>query len=201
MGADSSSNQQQRGTVLVVDDEPALVSLFAAALEERHSVITATSGAEALEQLTSEVDVVLLDRIMPGLSGDAVLDEIRAKGFDCRVAMVTAVEPDIGLIDVDFDEYLVKPVHPDDVVGLVDQLLLRGQYRDRIDEFLSVATKRATLEASVPEEDLESDERYRALCSEYEDLQRETDVLLTDLDDSLSSGALYSDVLDDAPHE
>jgi len=55
------------------------------------------------------VDVVLLDRMMPGMSGQEVLAAIRERGLDCRVAMVTAVDADFDVIEMGFDEYLGKP--------------------------------------------------------------------------------------------
>ena len=80
--------------VLVVEDEPDLADLYATWLKIDYSVRTAYGGEEAVEQLDDEIDVVLLDRRMPGLSGDEVLTKIRERGIDCYVSMVTAVEPD-----------------------------------------------------------------------------------------------------------
>ncbi len=81
--------------VLVVEDEPDLADLYATWLRGEYRVRVAYGGREALEKLDDEVEVVLLDRRMPDLSGDEALKEIRERGFDCRVAMVTAVEPDL----------------------------------------------------------------------------------------------------------
>ena len=57
-------------TVLIVDDEQNLTTLYAAWLEPDYDVVTATSGSEAVTELDSDVDVALLDRRMPETSGD-----------------------------------------------------------------------------------------------------------------------------------
>jgi len=86
-----------------------------------HEVRTAYSGEEALEKVDEDVDIVLLDRLLPDLPdlpGDEVLERVRERGLDCRVVMVTAVDPDFDIVELPVDEYIHKPVgtarrHPD----------------------------------------------------------------------------------------
>lgn len=140
---------QEGGTVLIVDDDVALTEVYAAWLEDHYPVETATTGEEALESLESHIAVVLLDRRMPGLPGEAVLEAVREQGIDCRVAMVSGVRPDTDIVDLGFDDYLVKPVTGDDLRELVGQLLERQSYDDRIQRYFSLASKRAALETEV----------------------------------------------------
>ncbi len=84
-----------------------------------YDVRRAYEGHEALELLDGEVNIVLLDRRMPGLSGDEVLSELRRRELHSRVVMVTAVKPDFDIIDMGFDDYLVKPVSKDDLFTTV----------------------------------------------------------------------------------
>lgn len=97
-------------TVLFVDDEPALADGHAAQLADRYDTRTAYDGRAALERLDGDVDVVFLDRRMPGPDGETVLGAIRDRGDDCRVVMLTGVEPDADVVEMGYDEYLVKPV-------------------------------------------------------------------------------------------
>jgi len=60
--------------VLIVDDEPDLADLYASWLPEQYAVVTAYDGRGALDALDGSVNVVLLDRRMPGMSGDEVVD-------------------------------------------------------------------------------------------------------------------------------
>ena len=64
-------------TVLVVDDEEAVADAYTAQLEGEYETRTAYSGKEALETVDDGVDIVLLDRRMPGRSGDEVLERDR----------------------------------------------------------------------------------------------------------------------------
>jgi CheY-like chemotaxis protein len=105
-----------------VDDEVETADLFTEMLRDDYAVRTAYSGEEALGMMNSDVSVVLLDRRMPGMSGDEVLQTIRARDFDCRVVMVTALEPDIGILELPFDEYLVKTVMRDEIRDAVSRM-------------------------------------------------------------------------------
>lgn len=106
--------------ILVVDDETALTDLYATWLKSDYRVQTAYSGEEAVEQLDDEIDVILLDRQMPGLSGNEVLEEVRERDIDCHVSMVAAVEPNI---EISTDTYLTKPISRDRLSETVETLL------------------------------------------------------------------------------
>ncbi|WP_423750819.1 response regulator [Salinirarus marinus] len=73
-------------TVLIVEDERALVDLFSNWLSDDFDVRTAYDGEQALAKIDDEVDVVLLDRRMPGLSGDDVLERVRERDIDATLA-------------------------------------------------------------------------------------------------------------------
>ncbi|EMA38737.1 response regulator transcription factor [Halobiforma nitratireducens] len=156
MGTDTPS-------VLIVEDEPDLANLYAAWLESEYDVETAYDGDEALAAIDETIDVVLLDRRMPGLSGDTVLETIRERDLDCYVAMVTAVEPDFDIVGMGFDDYLVKPVSKDELFRIVDQLLLRSSYDEQLREFFALASKKALLDAEKSEAERESSQEYAEL--------------------------------------
>jgi DNA-binding response OmpR family regulator len=152
--------------VLVVEDEPEMIEMYRLYLKE-YDVRGAAGGEAALEAIDDDVDVVLLDRRMPEMPGSEVLEEIRARGFDCRVVMVTAVDPDLDLLDMDFDEYLVKPVSRDEIQTAVERMLARTAFENRIQEMFSLASKLATLEMKLDIEQLEQSEQYQQLVEEF----------------------------------
>ena len=132
--------------VLIADDEPTLLDLFELWLTDLDVRISrARCGAEALDRCDEDVDVVLLDRHMPRLSGDDVLDELRDRSLAPRVAFVSAATPDVRIVDLDIDAYLVKPVSKDVYVGLVESLLRRETVSETVDQYLSNLSKRAAL--------------------------------------------------------
>jgi DNA-binding response OmpR family regulator len=140
-------------TVLVVDDDRDLADTYALWLRDHVDVHVAYSGADALDVLETEpVDVVLLDRRMPSMSGDDVLAEMRDRGHDQRVALVTAVEPTLAVVEMPFDDYLVKPVRRDALFSTVESLL---SLADRSDAFQTYFTLKSTLAA------LEAAPQYR----------------------------------------
>ena len=173
-------------SVLLVDDESALVSLYSAYLEDRYNVRTATSGEEALSVADDSVDVALLDRRMPGMNGTDVLRELRAAEIDCRVAMLTAVEPTADIVEMPFDDYRIKPVDQPELVGLVEVLIERASYDERSQEFFALASKKAALEIAGET----STGAYETLCDDIESVR-------TDLDDHLDAvgaEAAFSDL-------
>jgi CheY-like chemotaxis protein len=70
-------------TVLIVDDEDSLGELYSQYLADRYETRIATISGEALVELTQEIDLVLLDRRLPEMSGDELLDHIQEWEVDC----------------------------------------------------------------------------------------------------------------------
>jgi DNA-binding response OmpR family regulator len=171
-------------TVLVVDDEHDVADAYAAQLSDEFIVSTAYSGKEALEKVDASVDVVLLDRRMPGISGDEVLEKIRQRELNCRVAMVTAVDPDFDIIDMPFDDYIIKPVSRDDLLETINQLLTTAEYESTLRRYYALTAKHATLLANKPESELAQSEEFQTLESEMHDLRSQLDDTLLSFDDS-----------------
>lgn len=167
---------EREPTVLVVDDDRQLADLYSAWLCDEYDVRTAYGGREAIDSMAKQVDVALVDRKMPLLSGDAVLDHVRDEGYDCRVAIVTGIEPDFDIIELGFDEYVVKPVDREDIETVVQSLVTRAQYDKKLQEFFSLACKRAALQAEKEPHELETSDAYAELTAEFEQLQEELEV-------------------------
>jgi DNA-binding response OmpR family regulator len=180
--------------VLIVEDETDLADLYAIYLSDVYDVQTANDGSTALELVEEETDVVLLDRRMPDMTGDEVLAEIRARGIDCRVAMITAVEPDLDIVEMQFDDYLVKPVTREDLHSLVEVLLRRAGYDARAQEFFRLASKKAALE-STPDVSVEEESEYQELTQRMEELQEDLNETMSELtdDDFRQAFASFSD--------
>ena len=172
--------------VLVVDDNRAIANTYTAFLSDEYAVRTAYNGKEALDELGPDVDVVLLDRRMPEVSGDAVLEEIQARQLDCRVVMLTAVDPDFDIIDMGFDEYLVKPIEREELNDVVEEMLERATYDDDFRRFLALVSKKATLEEEKSTAELEASEEYTQIEERLADRREQVGVDLSDLEDDFA---------------
>jgi predicted DNA binding protein/DNA-binding response OmpR family regulator len=202
-GKRSSSNALERASevprVLVVDDDKDLADTYAVWLSDRCEVDTAYGGVQARKRLDPDHDIVLLDRRMPGIPGDKVLEDIRDRGIDCQVAMLTAVEPDTDIIDLPFDEYLVKPVTQTGLREAVDDLLLRAGFGEEAQDYFSMESKSEALatrdrenlrdpgaadELQQSAEQARESERIQDLRDQLQRLQRITSVI-RDIDKQL----------------
>jgi len=179
-------------TVLVVDDETEIADLYTTWLEMNYEVRTAYGGEEALEKVDEDVDVVFLDRQMPDYSGDEVLEEIRERGMDCRVVMVTAVDPDFDIVSMDFDAYLTKPIMREDLEESVSSMQERDQYNETLQEYYALTSKKATLEAEKTPSELQNSEEYQDMVERVETLADEADMAVSDLGDDFES--LFQDL-------
>ncbi|WP_435159722.1 response regulator transcription factor [Haladaptatus sp. DFWS20] len=171
-------------TVLIVDDEYAITDLHARWLEDSYDIKKAYNGTEALEQVDDSVDIVLLDRRMPDRSGREVLDEIRERDIDCRVAMVTAVEPDFDILELGFDAYICKPVSdPEQLRDVVASLETRSAYDSQLQEMLALSSKKAALEERKESDELAENQEYAELETRLSSLQNDLSDTVMGLDD------------------
>jgi DNA-binding response OmpR family regulator len=178
---------EETHTILVVDDETDIADLYTTWLEMDHEVRTAYGGEEALEKVDGDVDIAFLDRQMPDYAGDEVLERIRDRGLDCRVVMVTAVDPDFDIVSMEFDDYLTKPIMRDDLVEAVDSMRERDDYDETLQEYFSLTSKKATLEAEKTPSELENNEEYQEMVTRVEELEDEADTAVASFDDDYDS--------------
>ena len=116
-------------TVLVVDDDPSVRRLVCDVLQAYgYSTVDAADGFSALRLVQSErPDCVVLDVMMPGLDGHAVLTRIRESdgGRDLPVVMLTAAADDAQAWQAwseGVDYFLAKPFDPDELLHFLDYL-------------------------------------------------------------------------------
>jgi two-component system phosphate regulon response regulator PhoB len=119
---------------LVVEDEPDIAALIAYQLtREGFRVETAGNGPEALEAIGREVpDLVVLDRMLPGLSGDEVLARLKAERATSSVPVLVLTakreqEDRIAGLELGADDYLTKPFSPRELVLRARAILKRVQ--------------------------------------------------------------------------
>jgi two-component system response regulator MprA len=118
---------------LIVDDEPAVRdSLRRVLASERYEVETAADGEEALAKLkAAQPDVVILDVLMPEMSGLEVCRRMRVEGDQTPVLMLTAreaVNDRVAGLDAGADDYLPKPFALEELLARLRALVRRSTY-------------------------------------------------------------------------
>ena len=137
-------------TVLVVDDDPTQRRLSQAVLErEGFTVAHAQSGDEAIQHLMSGavVDVILLDLVMPGISGQDTLTEMRARGLKTPVIVVTAtggIDTVVQAMQAGAVDFFIKPASPERIIVSIRNALSMGDMRSEVDRLKKQVTGRTT---------------------------------------------------------
>jgi len=137
-------------TVLVVDDDPTQRRLIQAVLErEGFAVAHAENGDAAIERLGAgaAVDVVLLDLVMPGISGQETLVEMRARGFNQPVIVVTAtggIDTVVQAMQAGALDFFIKPAAPERIIVSIRNALSMGALRGEVDRLKKHTTGRTS---------------------------------------------------------
>ncbi len=126
-----SSSPEAQARILIVDDHPNTAATLARILEGVHvsvEILTALNGQEALAIVGEGVDVLIVDYLMPDMTGLELIEQLRALPIrqPARTILISA-HHNAELVEliqrVQVDDYLVKPVYPKQIRGLVEGVL------------------------------------------------------------------------------
>ena len=153
----------EKQRILIVDDTPQNIDVLSGTLKEEYKILAATSGARALELATREPlpDLVLLDVMMPGMSGYEVCQRLKSDPLTRRIPVifVTALHEaaheekglDLGALD-----FITKPFQPALVKARVRNHLELKRYRDSLEQEVQRRTQEL-LEANMARLKLENE--------------------------------------------
>ena len=162
-----------RGRILIVDDEPSICTLLIEGLSpEGFECRTAESGVEAINILEQETfDALISDLRMPGISGLALLEAVRAKYPRMSFLIATGVDNvrvGVEAMKLGADDYIVKPFRLEAVVLAVERALEKKRlelevesYRERLEEMVLERTEQ--LQAAVERVEETYDQTLQAL--------------------------------------
>ena len=111
--------------ILVVDDDPGLVRMVKMSLEvEGYEVVTASDGERGLEELGKRPsDIVLLDLQMPRMDGRTFYREMKSRGFDIPVLILSAYGAEAARVELDADAAVNKPFDPEFLAETVKRIM------------------------------------------------------------------------------
>jgi DNA-binding response OmpR family regulator len=118
--------------ILLVEDDPQLAEALSEALNDRHYIVDIVGDGEAawLQAQLLEYDLMLLDVMLPKMSGFDLCRRLRDQGFQTPILMVTARDTSsdkVTGLDSGADDYIVKPFDFPEFLARVRALLRRGQ--------------------------------------------------------------------------
>lgn len=133
--------------LLIVDDEPKNISLLSNVFDEDYNISVATSGQQALHLLTKphDIELILLDVMMPGMDGHAVFEQLRANPAtaDIPVVFVTArtdTDSEIQGLKAGAVDYIHKPIHVGIARIRVHQQLQLSRQKKQVQQLLRERT-------------------------------------------------------------
>ncbi|MEO5342804.1 MAG: response regulator [Gammaproteobacteria bacterium SHHR-1] len=147
METDNSLDDDDKPTLLIVDDEPANLRVLSLVLQGEYRVRAARSGQDALNLLETppKPDVVLLDIMMPEMDGYATLRKIRDKGYsDLPVIFVTALDGELDEqrgLQIGAADYITKPIRPAIVRARIKTQLKLKEAREHLNRQVAKRTQ------------------------------------------------------------
>src|SRR5258707_14670891 len=185
-----------RATILLVDDEPNVTDALKRALRrEPYEILTATSGAAALELLgRHHVDVVISDEQMPGMSGSVFLSQVR-KEYPHTIRMILSGQASLeaavrAINEGEVYRFFLKPCNPTDLAFTVQQALAHKRLEEKSRRLLREYQKQASMLARVEQESpgllqLDTDEQGAVVVDEA-DAECDVNDLLLQIENAMA---------------
>jgi DNA-binding response OmpR family regulator len=164
-GADAAASET---TVLIVEDEVALADLYRIWLEDAYDVCVANDGEAGLSAMSEDVDVVVLDRRLPGMSGDDVLRSIKEEGYDAMVVMATAVDAATDIVDLPLDDYVNKPLTKPVLRDVIERLCTLARADAAVREYHSLERRRDVIRTARDRTGATDTEAFERLTTRLE---------------------------------
>ncbi|GAA0714504.1 response regulator transcription factor [Paraclostridium ghonii] len=183
-----------RGHILIVEDDVDINNLLARMLKKQQYEITqAFSGSEAILQLSlSEYDLMLLDLMLPGVTGEEIINKIRGEK-EIPIIVIsakTSLKDKVNLLNMGADDYITKPFESEEVIARVNSQIRRyKKFGVNIQINKEYKFKNLTLEEEIREVKVKDNNIY--LTSHEFDILR---ILIKNPDKVHSRESLYEQV-------
>lgn len=148
--------------VLIVEDDEDINNILKTYLEEgNYEVYQAFSGSEARFYIDKDIDIFLLDLMLPGLTGEELIKEIRMK-TDTPILVIsgkTSIEDKVNVLELGADDYMIKPFEKREVLARVKVLLRRVKFQEESSEreilsYKNIVLNPKTMEVKVDKKEI-----------------------------------------------
>lgn len=160
--------------LLVVADDPDRLRRFSAWVPDQWAVGTARDGRAALRAVDEDVDVVVTCLELPDRSGESLIRAIHNYGYECQIVALSEAEEAVPLAD----DTVTAPVGREEFESALRRAGDRVAYDERLREYYSLVSKRATMEARNSPAELAESEEYDRVTERARQLRGRVDELL-----------------------
>ena len=179
--------KEEPATVMVVDDEETVAKSYVFFIEDEYDAFLAIGGEAALEKLNDDVDVVLLDRRMPEMHGHEVLQHINEGNYDCRVIIISGMDPDMDIVDYDYDAYHVKPILKEKLLNEINQVLLLDRYETLLEDYHRTVNRYCCLKSELDPLTKDESEPFQQLSDNISETQDEIHEVIEEMNQATRS--------------
>ena len=163
-----------RSSVLILEDERWVADILAGYFPDGTDVRHVRTGTEAIEAYTDDTDLVIIDRKLEGMPGDDVATRIRTEHEQQLLLCVSGVAPGNDISELEYDDYIHKPVSEDEMMTRVELLLNRSSLDANVRAYLSLRSKQLALTDTHGEAATKMD-GYKTLTERIEETDLPTD--------------------------
>lgn len=160
-------------TVLIGDDDVNRADRHADCLPLEYTVQTANTLDSAVEMLTADVNVALINDEIGDTAGEVVLASARTRGFEGRAVLLADGNQNLERIDEQFDDLLTTPVSRTAVEETIERMLERDVFDTRLEAILSFVSRMSTLESKLSIEELQNSESYARLDARLDEYRKQ----------------------------
>lgn len=183
--------------VVIVEDEESLAELFAYRLEDEYNTTIAPHAGDAIANITNETDFVLLDRRLPGMSGDKILEYINDEPITVNVIIISAIDPCEKVIHEPYDEYITKSVNNGEIKNAIQRVKLKNKFIKLFTEYVRKGEQAEILQSELNLTEQDENIDLQIIEDELKRMADEFNTVANKLADSKATDILCNTNMDD----
>lgn len=179
-----AKNHSENKDVVIIEDEESLAELFSKRLDDEYNATIATHAGNGIAEIDAETDYVLLDRKLPGMSGDRVLEYIVDQPYDINVIIISAIDPDQNVIHQPYDEYITKTVDEGEIQDAIDRVEVKNRFVELLSQYVKKAETWEVVRSELNTAESDADVDLGMIESELDEIAEEFATISSELSDS-----------------